>query len=234
MNCRIHKNVLFCNCSKSFYLPKTSKKLLLWVLRISKTVSNVCVKAGLCSNFIIFCKYFCIQRLRKVHLIQGRNYHLFDWGGGVFGKFALPNFIILCEMIGVRVQKSFFFGGGVCLPTSGVAARVVGGGGGNAISRVFRMKLLLFNAFLLVRTNCFHMIKKTARLVHHILTNLVAFCHAIIALALPIGLWGGVTPPQTPPEVLPLISYKAERKWIEVITVKYILLFISYGVKRFF
>ena len=32
-------------------------------------------------------------------------------GGGVFGEFALPNFIIPCEVIGVQVQK-FFFGGG--------------------------------------------------------------------------------------------------------------------------
>ena len=62
--------------------------------------------------------------------IQGRNYHLFaGGGGGVFGEFALPNFIIPCEIIGLRVQKSFFFGGGVFVfPTSGVAAWVVRGG----------------------------------------------------------------------------------------------------------
>ena len=33
------------------------------------------------------------------------------------------------------------------------------------------------------------MIRKIARLVYHILTNLGAFCHARIALAQPIGLW---------------------------------------------
>ena len=32
-------------------------------------------------------------------------------GGGVFGEFALPNFIIPCEVIGVQVQKYFFLGG---------------------------------------------------------------------------------------------------------------------------
>ena len=49
----------------------------------------------------------------KMHLTgchdQGRNYHLFV-GGGVFGEFALPNFIIPCEVIGVRLKK-FFEGG---------------------------------------------------------------------------------------------------------------------------
>ena len=51
--------------------------------------------------------------------------------GGVFGAFALPNFIIACKVIGVVVKK-FFWGGGqafVC-PRSGVAARVVVGSGG--------------------------------------------------------------------------------------------------------
>ena len=35
--------------------------------------------------------------------------------------------------------------------------------------------------------------------VHHILTNLRPFCHARIALALPIGLWGVSHPPTLPP-----------------------------------
>ena len=59
----------------------------------------------------------------------------------MFGEFALPNFIIPCEVIGVRVKK--FFGGGgrrafVCL-TSGVAARVVGGSGGMLPRENFKM-----------------------------------------------------------------------------------------------
>ena len=37
---------------------------------------------------------------------------IFLLGGGVFGEFAQPNFIIPCEVIGVRVKKFFFFWGG--------------------------------------------------------------------------------------------------------------------------
>ena len=40
---------------------------------------------------------------------RGRNYH-FLLGGGLFGEFTLANFIIPCEVIGVRVKK--FLGGG--------------------------------------------------------------------------------------------------------------------------
>ena len=58
---------------------------------------------------------------------QGRNYLLF--AGGLFGEFALPNFIIPCEVIGVRFKQfSSLAGGGgeegwaFIYPTSGVAA----------------------------------------------------------------------------------------------------------------
>ena len=71
-----------------------------------------------------------MEHIAKVTLIyQERSYHLFVGveGGGGFGEFALPNFIIPCEVIGVRVKKIFGEGRAFVGPKKGVAATVVGG-----------------------------------------------------------------------------------------------------------
>ena len=121
------------------------------------------------------------NRKKKVHCVKNDNY-----------KYLQKNPILLrlgLKMVGILLFNFFgnfawhgprnLGGGGadVSLPDSRCSHECRRGVRGilaqenfemyslaNAISRVLRMKLFLFNAFLQVRTNCFHMIRKIARL----------------------------------------------------------------------